>query len=211
MNHSNNPALEKVYSAQSDHERQSAYNEWADDYDRDVLSFGIRLPFTAAAIFARHIKKDSSPILDAACGTGMQTEPLVLAGYRGFIGTDISDGMLKLATKKNLYEQLHEMPLDKLQFEDGHFANAYCIGALAPGHGPVDSINELQRVTKPGGLVIFSTHAHESEATAPYHARRRTLEEQHQWRLIDQTEPFVSMPRGDSKIKHAIYVYLVER
>ena len=211
MSHSDNPILQKVYAARTDEERQSAYNDWSNDYDRDVLSFGIRLPFVGAAMFARHVDKQSSPTLDAACGTGMQTEPLALAGYSGFTGIDISDGMLALAAEKKIHDQLLQMPLDSLQFVDGHFATSYCIGALAPGHGPVESLDEMCRVTKTGGLVIFSTHAHESTATGPYHARRREMEAQGQWQLIDETKPFVSMPGGDAAIKHAIYVYRVAR
>ena len=211
MSHSDNPILQKVYAARTDKERQSAYNDWSNDYDRDVLSFGIRLPFVAAAMFARHVDTQTGPTLDAACGTGMQTEPLALAGYGGYTGVDISDGMLSLAAAKNIHDDLIQMALDNLKFSDGHFANTYCIGALAPGHGPIESLDEMCRVTKAGGLVIFSTHAHESEETAPYHNRRRKIEHQGHWKLIDETSPFISMPGGDATIKHAIYVYRIIR
>lgn len=209
MDYSKNRILERVYSAQTDDQRRAAYDAWASDYDRDVLSFGIRLPFVAAAVFAKNVDTTAKPILDAACGTGMHTEPLRLAGYNGFIGVDISDAMLALAAQKNIYDQLLRMPLDRLDYDDNHFAHAYCIGALAPGHASAESLDELQRVTAPGGLVIFSTHAHENERTEIYHHRRRELEENGLWRLTDETEPFVSMPGGDEAIKHAIYVYRI--
>lgn len=207
MAYSDNAILEKVYAAKTDADRRAAYDEWSNDYDHDVLQMGIRLPFVAAAVFASHVKKDTGNILDAGCGTGMHTEPLVLAGYGGFIGVDISEGMLALADKKNLYENLQPMALDNLQFAGNRFAVSYCIGALAPGHGPPESFDELARVTRPNGLIIFSTHAHDTEATKPFHERRQSLVDSSVWRFLEQTQPFVSIPGADSNIQHAVYVY----
>ena len=211
MTHSDNPLLEKVYAARNNAERRDAYNDWSNDYDRDVLSFGIRLPFVAATVFAQHVSKGTSPILDAACGTGMHTEPLALAGYAGFIGVDISTGMLALAAKKKIYTHLKPMALDKLDYQDNHFEAAYCIGALAPGHAPAESLNELARVTKPNGMVIFSTHSVGNETARPFHDKRRLMVSQGCWTLVDQTEPFISMPGGDAQIKHTVYIYKVHQ
>jgi len=44
MGYSQNKKLEKVYAARTDIERREAYNDWSEDYDRDVSEFGIQLP-----------------------------------------------------------------------------------------------------------------------------------------------------------------------
>jgi len=81
MGYSQNKKLEKVYAARSDTERREAYDNWSEDYDRDVSQFGIQLPYVGAAVFARHVPFGIGPVLDAGCGTGMHSLPLKLMGY----------------------------------------------------------------------------------------------------------------------------------
>jgi len=208
--HSSNPTLEKVYAAQTDKDRREAYNEWAENYDKDVTEFGIQLPYVGACVFANHVVLGTKPVLDAACGTGMHALPLKMMGYDGFRGIDISDGMLAIAAERNIYESLQRMVLGKpLDFPDDHFPVTYAIGALAPGNAPPECLDEFIRVTKPGGLIIWSTHAHMNERTRPYHDKRHSLTSAGLWETVFETDPFVSMPKGDSVIKHAVYVYRV--
>ncbi len=210
MGHSSNPKLEKVYAARTDEDRRQAYNEWAGSYDKDVTAFGIQLPYVGACVFAKHVKMGTTPILDAACGTGMHSLPLKMMGYDGFHGIDISDGMLAIAETRNVYDTLQQMTLGKpLDFPDGHFPVTYAIGALAPGNAPPDSLDEFIRVTQKDGLVIWSTHGHINERTEPFHNKRHALSKAGLWELVFETTPFVSMPDGDSAIKHAVYVYRV--
>ncbi len=208
--HSSNPTLEKVYAAQSDEDRREAYNEWARDYDKDVTEFGIQLPYVGACVFAKHVEVGTEPVLDAACGTGMHSLPLKMMGYGGFQGIDISDGMLAIAAEREIYDSLQRMVLGKrLEFPNDHFPVTYAIGALAPGNAPPESLDEFIRVTCSGGLVIWSTHAHVNERTQPFHDKRQELSNRGLWELVFETKPFVSMPKGDSVIKHAVYVYRV--
>ena len=210
MAHSKNPVLEKVYAARTDADRRDAYNDWSQTYDKDVSDYGIQLPYVGACVFAKHVAIGVGPILDAACGTGMHTMPLKMMGYDGFHGIDISDGMLAIAKDRNLYETLQQMVLGQpLRFPDDHFQVTYAIGGLAPGNAPPESLDEFVRVTEPGGLIIWSTHGHMNERTQPFHTKRHQLGETGKWELIFETDPFVSMPKGDSAIKHAVYVYQV--
>lgn len=208
--HSSNPTLEKVYAAQTDEDRRNAYNEWAKNYDKDVTEFGIQLPYVGACVFAKHVDFGTKPVLDAACGTGMHSLPLKMMGYDGFYGIDISEGMLAIARERNIYDNLQHMVLGKpLDFPNNHFPVTYAIGALAPGNAPPESLDEFVRVTKQGGLIIWSTHGHLNERTKPFHDKRRDLVAEGLWKLEFETEPFVSMPKGDSVIRHAVYVYRV--
>lgn len=208
MAHSQNPKLEKVYAAQTDQDRASAYDDWAKDYDKDVTEFGIQLPYVGACVFAKFVEPGTKPVLDAACGTGMHSLPLKLMGYDGFHGIDISDGMLSIARERDIYDSLQRMVLgDPLDFPDDHFPVTYVIGALAPGNAPPHSLDELLRVTQRGGLLIWSAHGHDNDRTRPYHDKRHAMTEARLWDPLFETEPFVSMPKGDSEIRHAVYVY----
>ena len=81
-----------------------------------------------------------------------------MMGYSGFHGIDISEGMLEIARQRKIHDSLTQMTLGKpLSFEDDHFEMSYVIGALAPGNAPPNSLDELIRVTKPSGLIIWST------------------------------------------------------
>ncbi len=210
MTYSDNPRLAKVYAAGTADAQREAYNEWAGRYDADVTGFGIRLPYVGAAVFARYVELGCGPILDAGCGTGMHTLPLALMGYTPITGIDISDGMLEISKSRNIYSELRQMALGPtLDFPHNHFAAAYCIGVLAPGHAPPDSLNGLIRVTRPGGRIVFSVHAHDSPESRPFHDKRRALADAGLWTKLYQTDPFVSMPGGDASIQHAVYVYSV--
>ncbi len=205
-----NEILEKVYKARSDEEKRAAYDNWANSYDADVKGFGIQLPYVGASIFSQFVPLDTVPILDAGCGTAMHTIPLRLAGFNEFHGIDISDRMLEIAANHEVYNSLQRMVLgEELEFETNFFAATYCIGAMGPGHAPPECLNEFVRVTQSGGQIVFSTHSTESELAIPYHDLRTSLSGDGLWRKIYETPPFVSMPKGDAKIKHVIYVYEV--
>jgi len=210
MANEKNPKLARVYSAANDAERRAAYNSWANEYDADVLSFGIRLPFVGAATFARFVSVGAAPVLDAACGTGMQTESLALAGFGPFHGIDISDGMLEVAESKNIYTSLQQMTLGKpLDFEDAVFPVTYCVGALTPGHAPASSFDELIRVTKIGGKLIFSLRVDSGDEQQKYiDALAQHVENKKITREFS-SQPFVSMPGGDADILHQLFVYEV--
>jgi ubiquinone/menaquinone biosynthesis C-methylase UbiE len=211
MAYSKNEILEKVYAARSNVERREAYNDWASNYDQDVSTFGIQLPYVGASVFSRHVEIGQGKILDAGCGTGMHSLPLKLMGYSNFHGIDLSEGMLSIARSRGIYESLQQMALgEKLDFEDNAFDVTYSIGCLAPGNAPPHSLDEFLRVTKSGGVIIWSTHAHTNAQTQLFHDFRHSLTQAKKWILEFETTPFVSMPQGDSKIKHAIYVYRVK-
>ena len=210
MRYSKNDQLEKVYAAKTDNQRRQAYNDWAVNYDRDVSAFGIQLPYVGANVFARHVDLGLGPILDAGCGTGMHSLPLKLMGYDNFHGIDLSHGMIDIARQRDIYDSLQLMTLgEPLSFDDNQFAVTYSIGCLAPGNAPPHSLDELLRVTQPGGLIIWSTHGHMHAQTQPFHDYRAKLTKETLWSLEFETPPFISMPNGDPNIKHAVYVYRV--
>lgn len=92
-------------------------------------------------------------ILDAGCGVGAFSEPLVKENT--VYGVDFSEKSLAFAAKRGLITQTGD--LAALPFPDGKFDLVFCIGViqLMPDCRPV--LKELARVTKPGGTLLVQT------------------------------------------------------
>ncbi len=199
--------LLNVYNAKDAAEQEAAYDDWASNYERDLFNMGYRLPGIIASVFARYIEPGTGPILDAGCGGGVQVEPLVLLGYDNFIGIDLSEGMLEVARQKKLYKELRQMEMGKqLDFPSDQFAAVISSGTITPGHAPPETLQELIRVCKPGGLIIFSMRVDEEQDPA-YPAEIARLTEQGKWIEVYSTAGFQTMPYGEPAVRNCVHVY----
>jgi SAM-dependent methyltransferase len=209
MSEITNPQLKKVYSAATSAEQAAAYDDWAERYDVDLMSYGFRLPTVGAAVVARHAEPGAGPVLDAGCGTGLQAEPLVLLGCGPITGIDLSTGMLAVARRKGIYDSVRRMTLgEPLDFADDSFALTMTFGCITPGHAPASAFDELIRVTRPGAPVIFSLRV--DAGRDPSHAE--TVENHAasgSWQRVFATAPFVAMPFGEPEVESQVFVYRV--
>ena len=114
------------------------------------------VPALALEACRQYVPSDAR-ILDAGAGTGLVGKALSDAGYRNLTAIDMSPGMLEEARAKGVYRQLRRMVLgERLDFPDDNFDAVVSIGVLTLGHAPARSLDEMVRVTKPGGHVIFT-------------------------------------------------------
>jgi len=149
--------LDDVYGANSPEEARRLYDEWSGSYDADNLAKGFRLPGLGAAMLARHLGPSDGPILDACCGTGLVGESLSVLGYGLITGCDLSPEMITAAQKTGAYADLVRANMvERLPHDDDEFAGFTCIGSFGPGHAPPESLYELARVTRPGGIGVFN-------------------------------------------------------
>ena len=149
--------LQRVYDAKNKEQLADAYGIWARQYDRDLLEQGYILPFYITSFVARYLQKGDGPILDAGVGTGLTGPYLDALGYRGLAGTDMSDEMLEMARLRGCYDDLQNAVLgEKLPWPDDHFAAFISAGVFTTGHAPASSLDELIRITRPGGYAIFN-------------------------------------------------------
>ena len=146
-----------MFSAGSREHLISAYAGWAERYDEDTQGLDLRGPEIVAAMTARHLHDRASPILDAGAGTGRVGELLAILGYSHLVALDLSDAMLAKARERSVYRELHQCALgDPLTFADGTFVAVVAAGVFTAGHAPPGSFDELLRVTRPGGSLIFT-------------------------------------------------------
>ena len=92
-------------------------------------------------------------ILDAGCGVGAFSEPLV--GQNRVYGVDFSEKSLEFAAARGLSTIVGD--LTALKFEDGKFDVVLCIGVLQLIEQYMPVIQELSRVTAPGGMLLVQT------------------------------------------------------
>jgi SAM-dependent methyltransferase len=60
--------------------------------------------------------------------------------------------MLGRARARGVYRELRRRALgDKLDFADEIFAAVVSFGVFTPGHAPASALDELVRITRPGG------------------------------------------------------------
>ena len=198
-----------VYSSRDNQELAERYDQWAKEYDKDLeQDFEWLGPQRAAEVFAKHVPKGAR-ILDAGAGTGLVGQVLSQLGYRNLVAVDLSLGMLDEARKKGIYQEYHKMMLgEQLDFPDHSFDAVISVGVFTVGHAPASSFDELVRVTKPGGHIVFSLRPDVYE-TAGFKEKQDALESEGKWKLAEASEKFQPLPKGEPEVLHQVWVYQV--
>lgn len=120
-----------VYGAKNNRELGERYDEWANEYDKDLREeFDWIAPRVTVALFGKYVAPDAR-VLDAGVGTGLVGECLIDAGYRQLHGIDLSVGMLDAARCKAIYRELRQMTLgEPLDFADDTFDAVISVGVF---------------------------------------------------------------------------------
>jgi SAM-dependent methyltransferase len=155
--HSSDAWLEGVYHAKTQKDLVSLYDGWAATYDADMQGIGYVHPAVIAGLVGRYVQSKNDPIFDAGVGTGTVGNLLAIMGYGNLIGVDMSEGMLARAKARKIYVDLRNRVLgEPLDFADGTMAAVVSTGVFTTGHGPANAWDELTRITRAGGHLIFT-------------------------------------------------------
>jgi SAM-dependent methyltransferase len=198
-----------VYSSSSVEDVQQRYDIWAQNYESDLADrIGYVLPQVAGDAFAS-VVEPAARILDAGVGTGLVGALLAPRGFADMTGIDISQGMLDVAAQKGVYKELHHMELGlPLDFPSDHFDATICIGSFGPGHAPASSLDELIRVTKPGGTFMFNIPIGYA-STGVFDAKVATIIATGAWELVSAGDDFPPMPISEPDVLTNIWHYRV--
>jgi SAM-dependent methyltransferase len=198
-----------VYSAKNNEELSERYDQWAKDYDRDLENdFGYVGPRYAADYFEKYVPLDAE-ILDAGAGTGMIGELLYAKGYRDLAAMDLSKGMLEQARKKNVYKEFHQMVMGgALGFQTDRFDAVICTGALTEGHAPANSLDELFRITRPGGHVLYTLRTDLYEG-AGFKEKNNSLSQLGKWTLVEKGDEIQALPKGEPDVYLEAWIFEV--
>lgn len=130
-------------------------------YDRQAVRF---LALTAKRLVEVANIEGNETILDVATGTGHSA--IALANHVGasgrVIGIDIAADMLEVARANITKAGLNNIELqlgdaENLNFEDGSFDKVICASGIFFLPDMLAGLKEWRRVTKPGGVVAFSS------------------------------------------------------
>ena len=197
-------AQKRSFEAQDNADLQEIYDEFAENYDQ--IAFPYVSPTVMIGVICRYLKPEYK-ILDAGVGTGMVGKILQVLGYQDLHGIDLSPGMLQKAREKQVYQSLERMILgEHLDFTSGSFDAAICVGTFTEKHAPPTSLDELVRVVRQDGMVIFSTRA---DVDLGFLQRQKELEESGKWILVEETNTFQSLPYSHPEMLLSVFVYRV--
>ena len=198
-----------AYASENNQQLQERYDQWAKDYDEDLESdFGYVIPRVAAETFRQFVPSESR-VLDAGAGTGLVGVELRRLGYTDIDAMDMSQGMLDEARRKGVYGSLYRMVMgEPLDLDTGSYDAVICVGVLTLGHAPAHSLDELARIVRPGGFVVFTLRLDVYEQNG-FRERQRQLESSGAWELANVTEEFLGMPKGEPDVLFQVWTYRV--
>ena len=201
--------LQSAYAAKDGQEAAELYDSWAEDYERRVSSWGYITPAVAAWFLGLYVAPEDGTVLDAGAGTGLMGLVLAPLGYRDLIGIDVSRDMLEYAREKGVYRELRQMELGgRLDLPSDAFAAVVAAGVFAAGHAPPESFEDLIRVTKRGGYVIFSVRT-DVYLEGGFKEKQEALEREDRWQLVGTSEPFAHLRFEDPDLKVQVFAYRV--
>ncbi|MDF2094396.1 class I SAM-dependent DNA methyltransferase [Aquibaculum arenosum] len=203
--------LAKVYEAGGDTRLLAEhYDAWAARYDDDMVHLGYTNPALTVGLAGRFIQEPAARLLDAGAGTGIIGRLLSLLGYENIVAMDLSQGMLDRARELGVYRELHSMDMGKrLGFEDDCFDGCTAIGVLTVGHAPPAALDELVRVVRPGGVLIFSVTDKAFESG--FGAKMQALADAGRWQHVAESKPYIPLPGAMGERGHGsrMFVYRV--
>ena len=193
------------YYAKDQDELVDRYDKAAPVYDEAMSTdVGWTGHIELAAVIARYLEPKTY-LLDAGSGTGMLGDELAKLGFNNMDANDISPGMLERARGKGIYHDCRVMELGQpLDYPDDHYQAAAVCGVFTPNHTPASSLDELVRITKPGGLILFTLRSDETPPDFP--PKHQALTDQGAWELVEACKPFPSIA-SEPQIRHRCWVF----
>ncbi len=178
---------DRVLNATSKEELATAYGEWAEQYDNDLVDeMGYVAPAAASQLLQEYVTDRNASILDVGCGTGLVGADLHRHGYLNLEGLDYSQQMLEKAELKDVYTRLHQGDLTgRLELPDNAYDAIISVGTFTCGHVGPEAFAELIRITRPGGYLCFTVRDKAWEEDN-YRQAMDEIEKDGDWKRLDE-------------------------
>jgi ubiquinone/menaquinone biosynthesis C-methylase UbiE len=136
------------------------FSEWSGIQDEGLHSH-------EAELISRRVPDKSAAICTLGCGCGRETFALYRAGYHNVCGTDFTAALLDMAKHRAQQDGLPikfmQCPCQQILLSDASvdvvtmFSNI--LGHLTPRQIRMESLHEIRRILKPGGLVMLDANS----------------------------------------------------
>ncbi|MFA9400906.1 MAG: class I SAM-dependent methyltransferase [Acidobacteriota bacterium] len=139
--------------------QEAHFDEIAGEYDDSLPTHVVEHYLAKRVAFVSRLLESGS-VLDVGCGTGVLASRLVDHGFE-VSGVDPSDGMLDRLRERDPRIEARQGSATALPFEDASFDLTMCVAVMHHIAEPEmvrESLAEMVRVTRPGGLVLVWDH-----------------------------------------------------
>ena len=186
---------------------EKAYDGLGEEYEAEVNRYGWLGPRLTAEKAATLITP-SSVVLDAGAGSGLVGLELARLGFDTIDGMDISSVQLALAEVKGVYRRLiHARLGERLPVPTDAYDAMVSAGTFTFGHAPASSFDDIVRVVRSGGYLVFTLPA-EGDPEG-YGEKYEELSEARRWSMIEWGDAFFSVPDVEPDTQHRIAVFRV--
>lgn len=158
---------EQVPERASDGYVEQVFDAFAGSFDAKLEMLHYRAPELVARALAAAAgqARGALDIVDAGCGTGL-CGPLIKPWARHLAGCDLSEGMLRRAVPRGVYDALHKAELVYyLRTQPGRFDAVVSADTLCYFGDLHEALAAAQRCLRPGGWLIFTVEALPEDAT----------------------------------------------
>jgi SAM-dependent methyltransferase len=97
---------------------------------------------------------------------------------------------------------------EHLDYTDGAFDAVISVGVLTLGHAPASSLDELVRVVRAGGHVVYSLRP-DVYRESGFREKHAEIEVAGRWKLVEVSDETKIMPKGEPEVAHQVWVYQV--
>jgi 2-polyprenyl-3-methyl-5-hydroxy-6-metoxy-1,4-benzoquinol methylase len=202
--------LDRVYASEGDRDTlDKLYDQWAKDYDQQLWASGNPYIAIETGMIGRLVPDYDARILDAGCGTGNMAQVLHQMGYNNIEGLDPSAGMLAVAAQKDVYKKLHPLFLgESIKLELVSYDAVVASGVLTHGHAPPESLDGILKITKPGGIIVFSLSKIAYDDYG-FGNKMAQLDDTGAWEFLDRSRLFRTYPFSEKEdhIRHWVCAY----
>jgi hypothetical protein len=82
------------------------------------------------------------------------------------------------------------------------------MGVFTENHAPPESFDELIRITKPGGHIVFSVRS-DTGLNRVYQEKQDALIHEGKWEVVEETKAFQCLPEARPEVLNQVFVYRV--
>ena len=95
-----------------------------------------------------------------------------------------------------------------LEYDSSVFDAVISVGVMTLGHATPESFDELVRITKPNGYIVFTIRT-DVYLNNGFKEKQEEMAANKLWKVIEVSDEFRPLPVGEPDVMHQVWVYQV--